>query len=118
MSQTRFQNKDETVGVVHNGAASLTDIVVRQFTTDAPVLYLQVFNHASPTVGTTAPTKVIQIPAGRANEIVYERVRLETEQGGYPFGTAITLAVTTGHDNGTGPTAGDEPEVVAHWQPQ
>jgi len=118
MSQTRFQDKDETVGVVHNGAAYLTDIAVRQFTGDAPVLYLQIFNAASPTVGTTAPTTVFQIPAGRPNEITYLRARFETERGGHPFGTAITVAVTTTHDGSTGPDSGDEPEVVVHWQPQ
>lgn len=113
-----FRNaaQDETETLVHTGRCNMRRIKVIQHTFDAPILYLQLFNSVDITLGTTAPTMVIPIPAGvvgQPNRLVLE---LETAFGGLHFATGLVLAVTTTHDGSTGPTSGDEPELIIDYQ--
>ena len=110
-------NVDETGIAIHTGDVLVRSIKVLQKVVDAPVLYLQVYNAASPTVGTTAPSMVLPIPAGRANTQVRRRFDFSDQVGGIELGTALAIAVTTTHDGATGPDAGDEPDVEIDYQP-
>jgi len=107
---------DETGVVISSVACLLRSIKVLQKTEDAPVLYLQVFNHASPTVGTTAPVMVLQVPAGITGTLVPETTKISGTRGGKYLATALTIAVTTTHDGNTAPDAGDEPDVDVDYQ--
>jgi hypothetical protein len=117
MSKHRTAAADETAVAVLSSKAQLRSLHVIQHTVDAPALFLQLFNNASPTVGTTAPNKVMPIPPGRTGEKTYIKENINTEQGGFPFSTALSFAVTTTHDGSTGPDAGDEPEVIIDYTP-
>ncbi|MCA9455857.1 MAG: hypothetical protein KC587_04295 [Nitrospira sp.] len=108
---------DETGVLVYTGESVLRSIKILQKTEDAPLLYLQIFDHASPTVGTTAPSMVLPVPAGLSGRMVPFRYDLTGPQGGLKLGTALTIAVTTSHDGATGPDAGDEPDIVLDYQP-
>jgi hypothetical protein len=74
------------------------------------------FNHASPTVGTTAPVEVIQIPAGETGQIQSKKLQYAGSKGGYNYGTALSIAVTTTHDGSTGPASTDKPEVIIGFE--
>jgi hypothetical protein len=118
MAKTYDRDADNTAVVIRTGSTKLTAVEVAQRVAAAPVLYLQLFNTASITPGTTAPFKVVNIPAGNvlldANKIkeVYSG-----KHGGIEFGTALGYCVTTTHDGATAPTAGQEPEVSLQWEP-
>ena len=115
VSRTEAQNATATV--VRNGRTLLKSVLVEQRTTDAPVLYLQIFNTNAPTVGTTAPVEVIQVPAGNANvDVNNKKVEYQTKLGGFDLGTGFAYAVTTTHDGNTAPTAGQEPLVEIHYE--
>lgn len=108
-----------TATVLRNGRAQVKSIKVEQWTFDAPVLYLQLFNTNNPTVGTTAPVMVIPIPAGSTIlQGPQVKAEFQSEYGGLPFATGLSLAVTTTHDGATGPDAGDEPRVTVHYEIQ
>jgi len=110
-------NVDETGVDVVTANVLLRSVKVLQKTVDAPALYLQLYNAASPTVGTTAPTMVLPIPAGLASSFATATYKFSANIGGINFGTALALAVTTTHDGATGPTAGDEPDVTIEYHP-
>lgn len=62
--------------------------------------YLQLFDNATPTVGTDAPKFIVGVPAG-------EQVTLSGSPiVGLQFLTAITMAATTTPTGGTAPTTG------------
>ena len=115
--QSRTEAQDETATVVRNGKCYVKNIRVEQRTTDAPALYLQVFNTNDPTVGTTLPTAVLPVPAGNANrDMAFNEVRCKSEVGGIYMGTGLSYAVTTDSTGNTGPDAGDEPVVVLDYE--
>lgn len=66
------------------------------FNPNTSTVYIQVFNSAAPTVGTTAPAFVIPLPAGAG-------ANLEIALG-VAMPTAIAVAATTTATGGTGPT--------------
>jgi hypothetical protein len=109
-------NVDETGIDVVTGNVLLRSIKVLQKTGDAPALYLQLYNAASPTVGTTLPTMVLLVPAGLPSSHARTTYDFSNNLGGINFGTALALAVTTTHDGAVGPTAGDEPDVTIDYQ--
>ncbi|UOF78542.1 hypothetical protein [Caudoviricetes sp.] len=118
MSQSRTAAANATLVLAHTGENRIKNIQVRQRTFDAPVLHLQMFNAVAPTVGTTAPTDVIQIPAGREGlQHVDVKAIFAGKDGGKRYGTALSYAVTTTHDGSTAPDAGDEPEVIINYEP-
>ncbi len=115
--QQRTQAQDATATVVRSGATLLKGVRVRQNTNDAPVLYVQIFNHASPNVGTTAPVHVLQVPAGSTKvECATLDARFESQFGGAYLATALSYAVTTTHDGSTNPDSGDEPVVIVDYE--
>lgn len=117
MSKTYDRDADNTAVVIRTGSTKLTAIKAVQRTFDAPVLYLQLFNTASITPGTTAPVKVIPIPAGAVQDAKAIKEAYSGTHGGIEFGTALGYCVTTAHDNGVAPDAGDEPELEIQWEP-
>jgi hypothetical protein len=118
MPVTYDKDADNTAVVIRTGRTALKAVTVRQRTFDAPVLYLQLFNTASITPGTTAPVAVIPIPAGNANiGATAHKVAIAGTKGGGEFTTALGYCVGTTHDNGVAPDAGDEPEVIISWEP-
>jgi len=115
---TRVAAQDETETVASSAKQHLKKIQVFQRTGDAPELFVQVFDDASPTVGTDAPDIVVKVPAGKVGaQATHASYVIGSDEGGYPFDTALSFAVTTTHDNGTGPDAGDEPEVLVLHDP-
>ena len=117
MSQNRNNSADEVFTLVNTGQCLLRSVIVRQHTIDAPKLFLQFFDDASPTVGTDAPSHVLEVPpglVGQANELRYV---INGSQGGMLFGTALSYAVTTAYNTVGAPSAGDEPEVVVDYHP-
>ena len=118
MPQTRNNAAENTAVVIRTGATKLKAVRVEQRTFDAPALYLQLFNTASITPGTTAPVKVIPIPAGVADmqAQIYKETYTGT-RGGIEFATALGYCVTTTHDGSTDPDSGDEPVVIIDWEP-
>lgn len=115
--QSRTSAQNATATVARDGATVVKGIRLEQHTNDAPVLYLQVFNHASPTVGTTAPATVLQVPAG-STKVEFARLAAQFQGafGGLHLATALSYAVTTTHDGLTAPDAGDEPVVVVDYE--
>jgi len=107
---------DETVVAITSVKNIVRSIKIRQHKTDAPVLYLQMFNNASPTLGVTKPNKVVEIPAGIPNQAAYVTEGINGNFGGKYFTTALAIAVATTPDGATAPDAGDEPEVVIDYQ--
>jgi len=110
MRQT-FSALAATAQLVRTGRTLLRSVRIRQKTGAAPELYIQFFNNAAPTVGTTAPNMVIPVPAGAAGEIKLDNIDFQGIYGGRDFGTALSIACTTVHDGAVAPTAGDEPVV-------
>jgi len=108
---------DESNVDIVTGNILLRSVKVLQKTVDAPVLYLQLFNAASPTVGTTAPTMVLPIPAGLAASFATATYKFSANLGGINFGTGLAIAVTTAHDTADAPDAGDEPDVTIEYHP-
>ena len=118
MPQTYDKDADNTAVVIRTGRCALKSVKVTQRTFDAPVLYLQLFNTASITPGTTAPTAVVTVPAGNANmAATILKATFSGTKGGGEFTTALGYCCTTTHDGGTAPDAGDEPEVIISWEP-
>jgi len=115
--QSRTDAQNATATEVRSGATLLKNFKVEQRTTDAPRLFLQIFNIASPTVGTDAPEVVIPVPAGSGN---FDSARLggqfQGNGGGLYLSTALSYAVTTTHDGNTAPDAGDEPVVILDYE--
>lgn len=115
---TRIQAADETPVVLGSGKQHLKKIHVFQRTFDAPALFVQLFNDATPDVGTDLPDVVLRVPPGKVdNQATYADYILGTDEGGLQYATALAVAVTTTASGGTGPTAGDEPEVLISHDP-
>lgn len=119
MPKTLDQSADNTAVVVRTGRTLLKAVEVKQRTVDAPILYLKLFNDASVTVGSQAADLVIPIPAGRTDmDAQVHKASFSGKFGGIDFSTALTYAVTVlATVSGTAPDAGDEPEVILHWEP-
>ena len=109
----------DTVIACNTGVTLLKTIKWRQFTFDAPTLYIQIFNAAAADVvlGTTAPQMVVKVAAGETDRIMEGKVILEGAHGGTYLGTGLSYACTTTHDGSTAPDAGDEPWVRIDYQP-
>jgi hypothetical protein len=120
MSQSRTAAANATAVGARTGRSKLKTVQVRQRTFDAPKLFLQMWNLAvgDVTVGTTAPAMVFEVPAGRVDlQMVQAKYILAGTLGGLDMAVGITYAVTTTHDGNTNPDAGDEPEVIVHYEP-
>lgn len=118
MAYTYDRDADNTAVVARTGRTKIKSVKVSQRVGAAAQLYLQLFNTASITPGTTTPVLVLLVPAGDtlmdAMQIKYVFTGM---RGGIDFSTALGYCVTTVHDGGTAPTAGQEPEVVINWEP-
>jgi len=105
-----------TAVLVRTGRTVVKNISVEQRAPTAPVLYMQIYNNAAPTVGTTVPNDVIEIPAGNANlDVSQLGVDYVGPWGGKNYGTALAFAVTTTNGGSTNPTAGQEPRVTIDY---
>ena len=83
---------------VQGSATSLYTLIVDNTMNPSVVTYLQFFDAASPTVGTTAPKFVIPVPAGG-----YWSQGFGTE-GKIAFSTALTVAATNTRTGGAAPS--------------
>jgi hypothetical protein len=119
MPQTLDQSADNTPVVIRTGSTRLKSITVRQRTSDAPVLFLKLFDDATVTVASQAADFSIRIPAGRTNvDAQALKTIFSGNEGGLIFFTALTYAVSKLNTvSDTTPDAGDEPEVIIQWEP-
>ena len=115
MPQNRNPTHDETPTAATSAENLLRQVLVRQHINDAPVLYLQVFDDPAPTVGATVPLMVLPIPAGISGQASTQKYTFHGSRGGLHLVNGLTFAVTSTHDGGTGPDAGDEPEVIVDY---
>src|SRR5574337_986568 len=116
MPKTYDAHADNTAVVIRTGATRLKSVEVKQFVGAASQLYLQLFNTASITPGTTAPVKVIPIPAGDTQlDCTVYKENYSGKRGGIEFATALGYCVTTTHDGASAPTSGQEPAVNIQW---
>ena len=105
------------VNVQTANAVVIKKLRCRQFTKDAPKLFLQVHNKNAPTMGTDLPDIVIPIPAGiSAQDAMVTKATFYGPFGGAYLATAFSYAVTTTATGLTAPDAGDEPEVEIHYE--
>lgn len=72
---------------IRAGATTLYQVKIDNTNNASPV-YLQCFDNAAPTVGTTAPNLLLPCPASTSKMYVLDFT-------GYPFGTALSIACTT-----------------------
>jgi len=115
--ESRTNTANATPVAVRNGKCFIKSIKVEQRAAAAAVLFLQIFNNFSPTVGTTTPRMVIPIPAGDANlDVSLAKIEFQGKYGGLYLDTAFAYAVTTTYNGSTNPTAGQEPAVIAHYE--
>tara|TARA_R110000824_G_scaffold190165_1_gene371586 strand:- start:320 stop:685 length:366 start_codon:yes stop_codon:yes gene_type:complete len=90
---------DATSAANVTGASGNLFLVEIDNTNNTAISYLKLYNHASPTVGTTAPDLVLPAPA--STKLTYAIPQ------GVAFGTAISIAATTaGGTAGTGSPSG------------
>lgn len=73
---------------IRSGATTLYQVKIDN-SANSSIVYLQLFDNASPTVGTTAPNMVLPCPASTSKTYVIDL------SNGYPFVTALSLACTT-----------------------
>ena len=92
-----FDDVDETVETVSATPATLFGYSIAN--SAAAASYINFYNHAAPTVGTTEPQLVVAVAtvAGAALEFV----------GGITFDVAITVASVTTPEGNTGSAAND-----------
>jgi hypothetical protein len=94
---------DETHESIKGSAGCLYKIRLTNFATS--VRWVHLYDHASPTVGTTVPVDTIPVPAGSSTA---PTVITENFGGmGLTFGTAITWAATTASNATGAPSALD-----------
>ena len=88
-------------------AARLKAVVFTPISGAAGEVFIQLWDVANPTPGTTAPRHVIAVPiftgVPRRRKVIFP--------GGFPFATALTWFVSTTHDGATAATT-DAPSVV------
>jgi hypothetical protein len=76
------------------GASTLYLIQIDNTGNPTQKVYFKLWDAAAPTVGTTAPNKIIPVPGGSIQKVVFPE--------GIPFGTDVSQAcVTTGGTGGT-----------------
>jgi hypothetical protein len=105
LSVFRSLDLDESSEQVKASAGKLWKLRIANRSTS--VVYVKLFNHASPSVGSTTPIDTIVVPAAAASDAC---VITETFGGkGLSFSTALSLACTTGlaDSESTGPSAND-----------
>ena len=74
--------------------------------------YVQLFNSADATPGTTAPNDVIYVPAA---SIAGRRLEYNVNFGGKFYNVGLTWIVTTTHDGATASTTGAPSLVDVHY---
>lgn len=92
--------KDTALGAapdndVNVGAATLYLVQVDNSANPTQKVYLKLYNNVAPTVGTTAPDKIIPAPGGTVQQVYFPE--------GIAFGTSLSMAcVTAGGTGGAG----------------
>lgn len=86
------------------GAATVYLVQVDNSANAAQKVYLKLYNAVAPTIGTTAPDKVIPVPGGSTQKIAFPE--------GIPFTTGLSMACVTAAGTG-GVTSPTSPVVVA-----
>lgn len=118
MPYTRDAAATNTAVVIRTGRTVLISVKVVQRAGAASALFLQLFNTATITPGTTVPVAIITVPAGSAiMDATVLKVTFNGTKGGGEFTTALGYCVTTTATGGTAPTAGQEPELIVRWEP-
>lgn len=83
------------VNNIRVGATTLY-IVTIDNSANSAITYVQLWNNASPTVGTTAPNLIFACPAST-------KMSYYLDIAGYPFTTGLSLAATTTPTGSTNP---------------
>ena len=104
---------DTTEQTVLAAACRVTAIEIARHAEQANEVYLQLFDVANPTPGTTAPRMVLPVPtvavAGGGNSPhIYKYIF----PGGLRFGTACTAFCSTTDDGATAPTTTSLPPRI------
>lgn len=86
------------------GAATVYLVNVDNTGNAAQKVYLKLYNATAPTIGTTAPDKVIPIPGGTVQKVAFPE--------GIAFATGLSMACVTAGGTG-GVTSPTNPVIVA-----
>lgn len=114
---SRTANADATAILSRSGTTRLQSVTAYIRAESSARLYIQLFNSASPTVGTDTPDMVLMIPPGRAGKQKKVKFIFASEEGGAYFNTGLTAAVTTTPNGNTSPASADRPELVLKYDP-
>jgi hypothetical protein len=99
-----FVGSASTFVTIASAASRLVGVLLDS--TNGSDLFVQFYNNASPTVGTTGEILDLSIPANSQRSYVFEEP--------IPFATALTFAVSTAAHGAT-QTGGGNVKVVACW---
>jgi len=117
MPYTRDAAANNTAVVIRTGVTRLLSVKAAQRASAATALFVQLFNTASITPGTTVPVAVLTVPAGNTNmDATVLKANFSGTKGGAEFTTALGYCVTTTATGSTAPTAGQEPELIIRWE--
>lgn len=83
---------------IRAGATTLYQVKIDN-SANASIVYLQCYDNAAPTVGTTAPNMILPCPASTSKTYVIDLA------AGYPFVTALSLACTTAPTGAVSPAS-------------
>lgn len=113
LSVFRSLDLDESAEQVKASAGKLCKLRMTNFATSPR--YVKLYNHASPTVGTTTPIDTIVLPAAESSDAC---VVTETfGDKGIAFDTALSLACTTAlADNDTGAPSANDVVISAYYE--
>ena len=100
----RFINTDVKATLKTVKAALGNLVKIKAANPNPRTIFVQVFDNASPTVGTTPPDWVLEVPSGNGDDVwgVYD----ELMPGPVKFSNAIKLAATTTPTGSTAPDTG------------
>lgn len=89
-------------------SAAVVHAIICDNTAGSAAVYPQLFDIASPTLGSDTPELWFKVPAGKVIGLIFRN--MTTDAGVANFGTALTLATTTSPGNNTAPS-GTKPTV-------
>ncbi len=106
-SGTATSDNDVTSG------ANLTLNVMEVSNSSSSTVFVKLYDHATPTVGTTVPDLIFPIASGATRTLNILNGSANSGNGGYKFDTAISMAtVTTAGTAGTGSPTGGNCKIV------
>lgn len=121
MAVSNTQALADTVINIRGGKTRVKKIEILTKPASTLTTFVQVFNQTSVTLGTTAPSDVLQVTPEAAHAILGNSARGQRKQtyifSGKFYGTGLQVAATTTHDGLTAPAAADQPQVRVVYEP-